>query len=125
MNAIKCIGPGISYANIGSKIESDCKKFKLQTVKEFCGHGIGVDFHEYPYVLHYDCSNEVNSSQYQAQIMEPGHVFTIEPMIVDGKAGVGIWDDEWTVATIDGSRCSQFEHTVAITNSGYEILSSL
>jgi methionyl aminopeptidase len=79
-----------------------------------CGHGIGRDFHELPYVYHYDAADET--------IMKPGMVFTIEPAICQGKGTYTQWNDGWTIATKDHGRAAQFEHSVLVTDTGVKIL---
>jgi methionyl aminopeptidase len=87
----------------------------LDTNQDFVGHGIGPLFHMRPLVLH--CTNE------QDEVMEPGMVFTIEPIITEGRAVSGkTWKDGWTVPTKDASWSVQFEHMVLITEHGYELL---
>jgi methionyl aminopeptidase len=112
--AIELVKPGRQYKEIGAKIETMCEQSGYGTVKEFCGHGIGRSFHELPYVMH--CRNNDKT------MMVPGHVFTIEPMITEGDNEIGMWDDEFTIATTDELRCAQFEHTVLVTETGHEIL---
>ena len=91
---------------------AESKKFSV--VKDFCGHGISNIFHEYPNILHYGKKNTGIE-------LESGMTFTIEPMINSGKFDVKILDDGWTAVTKDKSLSAQFEHTVGITENGYEI----
>lgn len=109
--AIDFCAPGKAYKEIGGVIEDVIKPHGYSSVKAFVGHGIGRDFHENPNVLHYR-NNEANG------VMDVGHVFTIEPMICEGKQDHEMWDDEWTVATLDLGRSAQFEHTLLLTKDG-------
>jgi methionyl aminopeptidase len=84
-------------------------------VREFCGHGIGRHFHEEPQVLHYGKAGD-------GPILQPGMVFTIEPMINAGKAAISELPDGWTIVTKDRSLSAQWEHTVCVTESGVEVL---
>jgi methionyl aminopeptidase len=112
---LKVCGPGVPINAIGEFVESWCEKNGYDTNRDFIGHGIGPLFHMKPMVYH--CRNDVDD------IMQPGMVFTIEPIITEGSAEMApTWDDKWTVVTKDGSLSVQFEHTVLITENGYEIL---
>ncbi len=86
-------------------------------VREFCGHGIGEKFHEDPQVLHYGKAGS-------GPVLEPGMIFTIEPMINAGKAAIREMPDGWTIVTKDRSLSAQWEHTVLVTDSGYEVLTA-
>uniref|UniRef100_A0A6V1URZ5 Methionine aminopeptidase n=1 Tax=Heterosigma akashiwo TaxID=2829 RepID=A0A6V1URZ5_HETAK len=109
--------PGRPYKEIGGIIEDYVTKRGYTTVPDFCGHGIGKVFHCNPNVLHYK-NNEPCGK------MEPGHVFTIEPMICEGTARNVMWPDKWTAATADGKRTAQFEHTFLLTATGVEALTA-
>ena len=114
MRAINILKPGVKLGDIGHEIQSYVESKGFSVVKDFCGHGISNVFHEYPNVLHYgkkDTGVELKS----------GMTFTIEPMINDGKYDVKILDDGWTAVTKDKSLSAQFEHTIGITENGYEI----
>jgi methionyl aminopeptidase len=87
-------------------------------VREFCGHGIGRSFHEDPQVLHFGRFGE-------GAELKKGMVFTIEPMINEGKCDLEILSDKWTAVTKDGSRSAQFEHTVAVWDNGCKVLTRL
>jgi methionyl aminopeptidase len=113
--AIKICKPGVSYNKIGEVIEDYATKHGFTVVRNFCGHGIGRIFHTSPNVLHHR-NNEKNG------VMQVGHIFTIEPMINEGTFKSITWPDRWTAATADGKRSAQFEHTIAITDSGVEVL---
>ena len=114
MKAINILKPGIKLGDIGNEIQSYVEEKGFSVVRDFCGHGISNVFHEYPNILHYgqkDTGIELKS----------GMTFTIEPMINDGKYDVKILDDGWTAVTKDKTLSAQFEHTVGITENGYEI----
>jgi methionyl aminopeptidase len=114
MRAIEIVKPGIPLYEIGRVIEEYIKKFNYSAVREYCGHGIGKDFHTSPSVLHYyDIRNDVE--------LKKGMFFTIEPMINTGGWETKMLDDGWTVITKDNSLSAQFEHTIGVTNDGYEI----
>lgn len=112
---IKAAMPGREVNIIGRAIESYAKRFDYGVVKEFTGHGVGRAFHTGLIIPHYD-------SQEYRDVIEPGMVFTIEPMLTLGSAEWEMWDDDWTVTTLDKSFSAQFEHTILITESGPEIL---
>ncbi|MGW4478547.1 type I methionyl aminopeptidase [Rhodococcus triatomae] len=115
MRAIKAVKPGRELNVIGRVIESYANRFGYGVVRDFTGHGIGETFHNGLVILHYDQPN-VDT------IIEPGMVFTIEPMINLGTVDYEIWDDNWTVVTQDRKWTAQFEHTIVVTDSGAEIL---
>lgn len=110
--------PGNYFGQIGDAIQTLADEMGYGVVREYCGHGIGRNFHEDPMVLHYRAGNR------GARITE-GMVFTVEPMINLGSREVYVGDDGWTVYTRDGSFSAQFEHTMAITRNGPEILTQL
>ena len=114
MKAINILKPGIKLGNIGYEIQSYVEDKGYSVVKDFCGHGISNIFHEYPNILHYGKKNT-------GMELESGMTFTVEPMINSGKFDVKILDDGWTAVTKDKSLSAQFEHTVGITENGYEI----
>ena len=114
MRAIKILKPGIKLGDIGYEIQSYVEKKGFSVVRDFCGHGISTIFHEYPNILHYGTKNTGIK-------LESGMTFTIEPMINSGKYDVKILDDGWTAVTKDKSLSAQFEHTIGITENGYEI----
>ena len=114
MKAIKILKPGIKLGDIGHEIQSHVEEKGYSVVRDFCGHGISNTFHESPNILHYGKKNtglEIYS----------GMTFTIEPMINSGKYDVKILNDGWTAVTKDKSLSAQFEHTIGITDNGYEI----
>ncbi|QHN26155.1 type I methionyl aminopeptidase [Gordonia pseudamarae] len=113
--AIKAVKPGRELNVIGRVIEAYANRFGYSVVRDFTGHGIGETFHNGLVILHYDQPN-VDT------VIEPGMVFTIEPMINLGGLGYEIWDDDWTVVTSDRKWTAQFEHTLVVTDTGAEIL---
>ena len=115
MRGIKAVAPGRPLNVIGRVIEAYAKRFGYGVVRDFGGHGIGESFHSGLFVPHYDNPG-------LAVLMEPGMTFTIEPMITLGTYRHDMWDDGWTVVTKDLQWTAQFEHMVAVTETGYEIL---
>ena len=114
MKAIKILKPNVKLGDIGHAIQSHVEEKGFSVVRDFCGHGVNTKFHEAPNVLHY---GEKNTG---AELV-PGMTFTIEPMINSGKYEVKVLSDGWTAVTKDKSLSAQFEHTVGITENGYEI----
>jgi len=114
MRAIKILKPGIRLGDIGYEIQSYVEKKGFSVVRDFCGHGISTTFHEPPNILHYGSKNS-------GMDIRPGMTFTIEPMINAGKYDVKMLNDGWTAVTKDKSLSAQFEHTIGITENGYEI----
>ena len=117
MRGIEAIKPGKSFNEIGKAIEKYISKFNYGIVQEFTGHGIGKQFHEDPYVCHYDMGTP-------GPRMQAGMIFTVEPMINMTPSYKVEVDEEdgWTVYTADNALSAQFEHTVLVTPSGFEIL---
>jgi methionyl aminopeptidase len=115
MRSIKAVKPGRSLSVVGRVIEAYANRFGYNVVRDFTGHGIGTTFHNGLVVLHYD-------QPAVETIIEPGMTFTIEPMINLGALDYEIWDDGWTVATVDKKWTAQFEHTLVVTDDGAEIL---
>ena len=114
MRAIKILKPGIRLGDIGYEIQSFVEENGFSVVRDFCGHGISTTFHEPPNILHYGSKNT-------GMEIKPGMTFTIEPMINAGKYDVKMLNDGWTAVTKDKSLSAQFEHTVGITENGYEV----
>ena len=112
---IKQVKPGNFLGDIGFAIQTHAEKNGFSVVREFCGHGIGKVFHEDPQVLHYGHSG-------QGMKLQAGMIFTIEPMINAGKKDIKMLSDGWTVVTKDRSLSAQWEHTVLVTESSYEVL---
>lgn len=115
--AIEQVRPGVAFKELGSFIEKQAKSSGFSVVKSFCGHGIGTLFHGPPSIPHYAKNRCVG-------IIREGMVFTIEPMINAGHWQDTIWPDNWTAVTADGKRSAQFEHTLLVTKTGCEILTS-
>jgi len=114
MRAIKILKPGIRLGDIGHEIQSFVEEKGFSVVRDFCGHGISTTFHEPPNILHYGSKNT-------GMDLRPGMTFTIEPMINAGRYNVKMLNDGWTAVTKDKSLSAQFEHTLGITENGYEI----
>ena len=114
MKAIRMLKPGLKLGDIGHEIQSYVEDKGFSVVKDFCGHGISTVFHEPPNILHYGKKNT-------GMELSPGMTFTIEPMINAGKYDIKVLDDGWTAVTKDKSLSTQFEHTIGITENGYEI----
>jgi len=115
---IDLVKPGIHLGDIGYAIQKHAESNNCSVVREYCGHGIGQNFHEEPQVLHYGEKNT-------GVILEPGMIFTIEPMINIGKRHVKVLPDGWTVITKDRSLSGQWEHTILVTENGHEVLTQL
>lgn len=112
---IKAVRPGARLGDVGHAIERHARRNGYSVVREYCGHGIGREMHEEPQVLHW-------GKPKTGLVLREGMVFTIEPMINQGRAAVHTEDDGWTVVTRDGQLSAQFEHTVAVTQSGVQVL---
>ena len=112
---IKEVKPGAHLGDIGHAIQTYAESNGYSVVREFCGHGIGLVFHEEPQVLHY---GQIGSGVE----LRPGMIFTIEPMINAGKRDIKMLPDGWTVVTKDRSLSAQWEHTILVTESSYEVL---
>ncbi len=118
LRGIGAVRPGARLGDIGHAIQSHAEAHGFSVVREYCGHGIGREFHEDPQVLHYGAAGT-------GMTLEPGMTFTIEPMINAGRKEVKLLPDNWTVVTRDHSLSAQWEHTVLVTPTGYEILTQL
>ena len=112
---INMVKPGTRLGDIGHAIQSYAESRQFSVVQEYCGHGIGRQFHEDPQVLHYGIPGT-------GLTLEAGMTFTIEPMINAGKRHVRLLPDNWTVVTKDHSLSAQWEHTILVTNEGFEVL---
>ena len=112
---IREVRPGAHLGDVGHAIQSHAEQHGYSVVREFCGHGIGRKFHEEPQVLHY-------GRRGVGLALQPGMTFTIEPMINAGKPEIRQLADGWTVVTKDHSLSAQWEHTVLVTGTGYEVL---
>ena len=109
------VRPGVHLGAIGHAIQTYVESHSCSVVREYCGHGIGQQFHEEPQVLHYGRPNEGIE-------IRPGMTFTIEPMVNAGKRHVRLLPDGWTVVTKDHSLSAQWEHTILVTTDGHEVL---
>jgi len=112
---IEQVKPFTRLNNIGDSIDAHAKKNGFSVVRDLCGHGIGLSFHEDPEVVHY-------AVREKGLLLLPGMIFTIEPMINEGKWNVKTLKDKWTVVTADNTLSAQWEHTILVTENGYEIL---
>ncbi|HEX7062517.1 MAG TPA: type I methionyl aminopeptidase [Woeseiaceae bacterium] len=112
---IRALGPGRHLGDVGEAIQQFAERHRFSVVREYCGHGIGRGFHEDPQVLHYGRAGT-------GLALEPGMTLTVEPMINAGKRHVRLLPDGWTVVTKDHSLSAQWEHTVLITEDGFEVL---
>jgi methionyl aminopeptidase len=115
VKGIEIVRPGTRLGDIGHAIQHHAEAHGFSVVREYCGHGIGREFHEDPQILHYGQPGT-------GMALEPGMTFTVEPMINAGKKEVKLLPDNWTVVTRDHSLSAQWEHTVLVTESGHEIL---
>ena len=109
------VRPGAHLGNIGHAIQTHAEKHGYSVVREFCGHGIGRRFHEEPQVLHYGKPGTLDR-------LVPGMIFTVEPMINAGRREIRELADGWTIVTKDHSLSAQWEHTVLVTETGFEVL---
>jgi methionyl aminopeptidase len=114
-HGIDKVKPGARLGDIGHSIQTFAENNGFSVVREFCGHGIGRKFHEEPQILHYGRSGTL-------EVMIPGMVFTIEPMVNAGRRDIREAGDGWTIVTRDRSLSAQWEHTVLVTETGYEVL---
>ncbi|CCK79646.1 type I methionyl aminopeptidase [Desulfobacula toluolica] len=112
---IEIIAPGATLGDIGHAIQSYAEAQSCSVVREFVGHGVGIDFHEQPQVLHF-------GRRGKGLALVPGMVITIEPMINLGKRDLHVLEDRWTAVTNDGSLSAQFEQTIVVTETGWESL---
>jgi methionyl aminopeptidase len=112
---IKAVRPGARLGDVGHAIERHARRNGYSVVREYCGHGIGREMHEPPQVLHW-------GQPQTGLVLREGMVFTIEPMLNQGRRAVHTEDDGWTVVTADGKLSAQFEHTVAVTHNGVQVL---
>jgi methionyl aminopeptidase len=112
---IRAVSPGATLGDIGYAVQTHAEANGFSVVREFCGHGIGRRFHEEPQVLHY-------GRPATGLRLEPGMIFTIEPMINAGRPDIRQLGDGWTIVTKDHSLSAQWEHTVLVTETGHEVL---
>jgi methionyl aminopeptidase len=118
VTGIEMVKPGIRLGDIGHAIQRYAESNGGSVVREYCGHGIGRGFHEDPQVLHYGKPGT-------GEVLVPGMTFTIEPMINLGRRETRLMPDGWTVVTRDRSLSAQWEHTIAVTDDGYDVLTRL
>ena len=114
MRGIAVIKPGAKVGDIGHAIQRYAESERCSIVRDFCGHGLGLVFHDKPNILHYGAPGE-------GVTLEAGMLFTVEPMINLGKPHVKMLSDGWTAVTRDRSLSAQFEHTVGVTETGVEV----
>ena len=114
---INKVKPGATLGDIGHAIQVFAESNGYSVVREFCGHGIGKKFHEEPQILHYGKAGN-------GMTLKPGMIFTVEPMINAGKKDIRMLGDGWTVVTADHSLSAQWEHTVLVTETGFEVLTT-
>ncbi|SFX61681.1 type I methionyl aminopeptidase [Marinospirillum alkaliphilum] len=112
---IRMVRPGARLGDVGHAIQQYAQAAGYSVVREYCGHGIGREMHEAPQVLHFGIPGT-------GVVLEPGMTFTIEPMLNQGSHKVRTLSDDWTVVTRDGQLSAQWEHTLAVTESGVEVL---
>lgn len=118
MLSIEIVKPGAHFGDIGAVIQKHAEKNHFSVVREYCGHGIGKEFHEEPSVLHFGTMGS-------GEMIQAGMVFTIEPMINTGKRHTKLLANNWTAVTKDHSLSAQWEHTIVVTPDGYEILTKI
>lgn len=111
----RLVKPGHHLGDIGAAIQQHAESHNFSIVREYCGHGIGKQFHEDPQVLHFGKAGT-------GVILKPGMIFTIEPMVNAGRREVSLLPDGWTVITKDRKLSAQWEHTILVTETGYEVL---
>jgi len=112
------VKPGERLSNISHAVQTHAEENRFSIVREYVGHGIGQDLHEDPQIPHYGPPN-------RGPRLKPGMVICVEPMVNQGRRYVKTLSDDWTVVTVDGKWCAHFEHTIALTEAGYEILTTL
>jgi methionyl aminopeptidase len=115
---IGVVKAGAKLGDIGAAIQRHAESNGYSVVREFCGHGIGANFHEDPQVVHYGKAGT-------GLTLEAGMIFTIEPMINAGRKDIRVLGDGWTVVTKDHSLSAQWEHTILVTETGHEVLTCL
>lgn len=116
---IRQVKPGNQFGNIGFAISKYVKSKGYSVVYDYCGHGVGIEFHEEPQIDH-------TSRRNTGSFMQPGMTFTIEPMINQGRPGTEVdKNDNWTARTVDKKLSAQFEHTILITETGFEVLTDV
>jgi methionyl aminopeptidase len=119
MRGIAAVKPGARLRDIGAAIQTHAEGQHYSVVEAFCGHGLGRIFHDTPNILHF-----VQRGREQDVVLQPGMIFTIEPMINLGRRDVALLPDGWTAVTRDRTLSAQFEHSIAVTDTGYEIFTA-
>jgi methionyl aminopeptidase len=114
MRGIEAVKPGNTFGDIGHAIQSYVESHRMSVVRDFCGHGLGRVFHAPPNVVHYGRPGT-------GAVLEPGMFFTIEPMVNLGRPETKTLADDWTAVTRDKSLSAQFEHSIGVTEDGFEI----
>jgi methionyl aminopeptidase len=114
MRGIAAIRPGATIGHIGAAIQQHVEAARFSVVRDFCGHGLGRVYHDAPNVLHFGRAGE-------GPVLRPGMFLTVEPMVNVGRSEVKVLSDGWTAVTRDRSLSAQFEHTVGVTETGYEV----
>ena len=117
MCGIRVVRPGATVGDIGHAIQTYAENHRFSVVRDFCGHGLGKVFHDAPSILHYGKAGT-------GATLKPGMFFTIEPMINAGRFDVKVLPDGWTAVTKDRSLSAQFEHSIGVTETGYEIFTT-
>lgn len=112
---IRAVRPGARLGDVGAAIQQVAEQAGFSVVRDYCGHGIGQVYHDTPDVLHHGMPGT-------GMRLKPGMIFTIEPMINAGKEDADVLSDDWTVVTLDGSLSAQWEHTIAVTEQGFDLL---
>jgi len=121
MRGLAVIKEGATFAQLGRAMQTYAESEKCSVVREFCGHGLGLEFHEPPNILHYEASPGDQHYALQQTKMRAGMIFTVEPMVNIGKRHTKVKGDGWTAVTKDGLLSAQFEHSLAVTEDGCEI----
>jgi methionyl aminopeptidase len=114
MRGLAAIKPGATLGDLGHAIQSYAEAERTAVVREFCGHGLGRVFHDAPNILHFGKTG-------QGEVLKPGMIFTVEPMLNAGSPQVKVLNDGWTAVTKDKSLSAQYEHSVGVTEDGVEI----
>ena len=115
MKAIELCRPGSRWADVGNAVASVAEPAGFSVVRNFYGHGVGKLFYQAPELPHH-AGSDIGG------VMQPGQIFTVEPIITEGKHENLVWPDTWTTATKDGKRSAQFRHTILITDKGHVVL---
>lgn len=124
MRGLAVIKEGTTFGDLARAMQTYAESEKCSVVREFCGHGLGQEFHEPPNILHYEASPGEQHFTMQQTQMRAGMFFTVEPMINIGKRHTKVKNDGWTAITKDGLLSAQFEHTLAVTEDGCEIFTA-